>query len=1093
MAGSDADLGVLVPRQLGPEQQAVLRSGVGAERAWRRWGTATNTNPDYTEETETGTQNEDWIEQDAKTAIELAFGPIPEIAIDPKKQLVAEGSSFVSASMAVVSYLMRFFRKYEDLQNVSPIPDRSKLKYLLPYLAPSLDAAPAANNMFCGEQAVDLSPADPCAFTNAEYLRALVARDPRLRPLVILIKHWARMHGNNSAYDGTLNSFGYAMLVAHFLAVESSFGLSASTAANASSKTATHNNAKAASYDNDKAEVKAANKPVMNDDDDDNDSKRSQKATAKTPINTASNSAGNAIDASNIIDVSSSLASLVTPLKPVRVTRSVSQAVLSLSQISLSQSQTATTPAGRKNNDDADVTLPLPLPQLPTASASVSSVLSHNSNSSSAGNGSVLPLLVPGSVTRSRSRSIIIAANNNSSNSNNNNDVNATTGGEQTYMITPLKRQRESANASVNDNSITDMDNTTQDASILAGGVSASGVRRSARLSLCIPTASQSVPHLVNKNSAGNSSSLPSFAPPRPSPSSSFNSHHTPAGANTRGAAQQRFSVNNSSIRKAANTRGSNDDLDSDGDDDGGVNGRNRGKNSSDDDDDDEDDEDYYADSDGEDGGLVLSNGLKSANKGKNKDGIHASKNSSDDSSIGNSLHGQRSMMTPLLDRLNIKSPKPQPLASDTPMTADADAASVAAAAAAAAAEIAGVQCINDSENEAKAQTQPATADSVATASAEASSVPVQIPSPHDLAEMLFPMETLLLRFFRYFHSDTYFAPSVHAIRPPPLASLAGTHVPGTSNLKSASTAALPGYLVPRSSVSVDVHPRTPNPPLIIVNASSNDLNVAKSVRVEGWAKMRADMQRSFLVLQDVHNNVVRDLREAYELAPQQPLQAAMTMSDIDSVHDREMGSVLAVTDGDRNTTGNVPKGSRCNVSVTVTTAPGTGSNTPCNSNSSTHGASGFASAAHSDSGDNVAREAKQPPLTPNTTALQSLSSLSPRSAAFTPKVTTLVARSDTLNNPASEAACTPCTSPSSAASIAASTVGGANVDGQLNFVSQVLMERLALRWQFGIDYVLMPPPYHENAEYWGVIQAHCTAKDAEMMAQQMQNSLQQK
>lgn len=55
------------------------------------------------------------------------------------------------------------------------------------------------------------------ALQNTLLLRCYSHTDPRVRPMVLFIKHWAKMRGINSGYRGTLSSYGYVLMVLHYL------------------------------------------------------------------------------------------------------------------------------------------------------------------------------------------------------------------------------------------------------------------------------------------------------------------------------------------------------------------------------------------------------------------------------------------------------------------------------------------------------------------------------------------------------------------------------------------------------------------------------------------------------------------------------------------------------------------------------------------------------------------------------------------------------------------------------------------------------------------------------------------------------------
>lgn len=55
------------------------------------------------------------------------------------------------------------------------------------------------------------------ALQNTMLLRCYSYVDPRVRPLVLFVKHWAKARGINTPYRGTLSSYGYVLMVLHYL------------------------------------------------------------------------------------------------------------------------------------------------------------------------------------------------------------------------------------------------------------------------------------------------------------------------------------------------------------------------------------------------------------------------------------------------------------------------------------------------------------------------------------------------------------------------------------------------------------------------------------------------------------------------------------------------------------------------------------------------------------------------------------------------------------------------------------------------------------------------------------------------------------
>ncbi|KAI1332348.1 hypothetical protein F5Y16DRAFT_175766 [Xylariaceae sp. FL0255] len=55
------------------------------------------------------------------------------------------------------------------------------------------------------------------ALQNTLLLRCYSFTDPRVRPLVLFVKHWAKARDINTPYRGTLSSYGYVLMVLHYL------------------------------------------------------------------------------------------------------------------------------------------------------------------------------------------------------------------------------------------------------------------------------------------------------------------------------------------------------------------------------------------------------------------------------------------------------------------------------------------------------------------------------------------------------------------------------------------------------------------------------------------------------------------------------------------------------------------------------------------------------------------------------------------------------------------------------------------------------------------------------------------------------------
>lgn len=63
----------------------------------------------------------------------------------------------------------------------------------------------------------DINFFNPLGLHNTQLLRCYSLCDPRVRPMVLFVKSWAKQRKINSSYSGTLSSYGYVMMVLHYL------------------------------------------------------------------------------------------------------------------------------------------------------------------------------------------------------------------------------------------------------------------------------------------------------------------------------------------------------------------------------------------------------------------------------------------------------------------------------------------------------------------------------------------------------------------------------------------------------------------------------------------------------------------------------------------------------------------------------------------------------------------------------------------------------------------------------------------------------------------------------------------------------------
>lgn len=68
----------------------------------------------------------------------------------------------------------------------------------------------------CGIQC-DINFENSLGIHNSQMLRCYSLTDPRVRPIVLFVKSWAKRRKVNSSYSGTLSSYGWVLMVLHYL------------------------------------------------------------------------------------------------------------------------------------------------------------------------------------------------------------------------------------------------------------------------------------------------------------------------------------------------------------------------------------------------------------------------------------------------------------------------------------------------------------------------------------------------------------------------------------------------------------------------------------------------------------------------------------------------------------------------------------------------------------------------------------------------------------------------------------------------------------------------------------------------------------
>lgn len=101
--------------------------------------------------------------------------------------------------------LVAKIREIQDPARMSPNQPRDRYKDKLEF--PKSDIGVQCDINFSAQLALH----------NTHLLRCYSLTDPRVRPLVLFVKHWAKVRGINTPYRGTLSSYGYVLMVLHYL------------------------------------------------------------------------------------------------------------------------------------------------------------------------------------------------------------------------------------------------------------------------------------------------------------------------------------------------------------------------------------------------------------------------------------------------------------------------------------------------------------------------------------------------------------------------------------------------------------------------------------------------------------------------------------------------------------------------------------------------------------------------------------------------------------------------------------------------------------------------------------------------------------
>ncbi|PHH92395.1 hypothetical protein CDD83_7576 [Cordyceps sp. RAO-2017] len=139
--------------------------------------------------------------RDVRDYIELLKSPIRRIYTGPGHHSYRCVVPVPSESIELVLRIA----KLRDVPNLAPNQPRDR--YRDPLEFPATGA---------GVQC-DINFSAYLALQNTALLRCYSLTDARVRPIVLFVKHWAKVRGINSGYRGTLSSYGFVLMVLHYL------------------------------------------------------------------------------------------------------------------------------------------------------------------------------------------------------------------------------------------------------------------------------------------------------------------------------------------------------------------------------------------------------------------------------------------------------------------------------------------------------------------------------------------------------------------------------------------------------------------------------------------------------------------------------------------------------------------------------------------------------------------------------------------------------------------------------------------------------------------------------------------------------------
>ena len=171
---------------------------------------------------ESRTNVQDFLSRQAYKSLAIATAQLlAEQRVLDYQKAVARGQYEDAANDTIKSYVAAI-RQYGALSSVEEVYQAEERLKLLPDPRPPkppkarFDARLEFPKEGVGIQC-DINFSNMLALQNTQLLRCYSHCDSRVRPMVLFVKSWAKQREINSSYRGTLSSYGYVLMVLHFL------------------------------------------------------------------------------------------------------------------------------------------------------------------------------------------------------------------------------------------------------------------------------------------------------------------------------------------------------------------------------------------------------------------------------------------------------------------------------------------------------------------------------------------------------------------------------------------------------------------------------------------------------------------------------------------------------------------------------------------------------------------------------------------------------------------------------------------------------------------------------------------------------------